>query len=63
MKNIHKNNVDERLSEAKMNLEVYTDLKIYFDEIANCSWHDEAYKQSAAALFDAILSKIDPIDF
>lgn len=63
MKNINSSNVNERLNVAKNNLEVYTDLKSFFDNIASSDWVSEDYKASAAALFEAILTKIDPIDY
>lgn len=63
MKNLHSGNVNERLSVAKHNLEVYTDLKIFFDNIAEAEWYSVEYRTAAAALFEAILAKIDPIDY
>ena len=63
MKDLNRNNVKDRLSCAKVRLEVYTELKVHFDAIADATWCSEEYKEAAGALFDAILTKIDPIDY
>lgn len=63
MKDLNRNNVKERLSDAKYKLEAYTDLKIHFDAIESAEWYTNEYKEAAAALFEAILAKIDPIDY
>ena len=63
MKNMTANNAKEKLEIAKVKLEVFTDMYNHFQYIFESEYQTEEYKNIAHELLDAIVAKIDPIDY
>lgn len=63
MKNITADNAKVKLEKAKLNLEVFTDMFNHFMYIYDSEFYSDEYKCIAHSLLDAIVAKIDPIDY